>query len=870
MATKLYYRNVTPALWSATRVFSVKDAARGVTPGSELYEGNTILQALNGTVGTGVGSTTTRNSVAGPTNGILVTNASGNTDCAISDPIAADITISGTVSFDMCGNESAMTANATFRMAVYRVDPQGALTLIVNSASATELGTTTTRLSWTATPTSTNLFIGDRILLIPMFDDAGGTMASGTLLVWRDNGSNADIADSAITFTENLTFITSDPAGTTFYLRDTASDVSSLKVLSLTQGAGTSEAVHTTIGGPIAFPGDQWTATAGGSDIGWITAGLNAFTLTGGVKIVLTNNDTALESPLASPFDAITLELAICDADGTNPVVWARSYTSNVDVTGGKVYYFTGPPTSVAQGKRLRFIPYSDDFRPKGDQVAGTNRTIRYDGTSTYASALTFTQTITEAATGTTFNQSVGGGFTPSASLLKTATKIVAAGITPAGVVVRSVARSVAGTINPAGAVLKSVNKTFAGTVTSTGVLAASRLTFRNNAGSITPTGTLLRQAQKLLSGTVAPVGALVRQARMNLVGTVTPSGALQRSTTKRLTGSVTPTGIVTAIKVVLSFLVGSVTPAGALLRSTVKLLSGVVTSAGALIRRAAKSVSGALVPTGALVRSVFKLLIAALTPTGALQRRMNKSFAATITPTGALFRSISKLLSGAVSSAGALVRTPRKLLIGIIGPTGMLATLGGNQLSLAGGIAPSGALVRRVTKLLTGALIPAGVLLRSVAKSLSGTVSSSGALVRSTTKRLSGTLTPSGALTAIGLKFAAVAGSVAPSGSLARAVAKSLAGALTATGTLTRSVTKSFAAAITPVGTLLAIFVKSVGGVLSLIGDLVTTFIATTIQLLYRVVDWSRSRFTLTDRSRSQLEVSDKSHSSHSVDERT
>jgi hypothetical protein len=509
VATKLYYRNSQPALWGvSTRVFSTKDASRGVTPGSELAEGSTLLQRLFDTVGTGVGSTTTRNSVAGPTSGILATNASGNTDTAISDPIAADITISGTVSFDMCGLESAMAANATFRMAVYRVDPQGALTLIVNSSAVTELGTSTTRLSWSASPTSTDLFIGDRIWLVPMFDDAAAlTMASGNTLEWRDNGANASTADSAITFTENLTFITSDPAGSTHYLRDTASDVSGLKVLSLTQGSGTSEAVHTTIAGPITFPGDQWTATAGGADIGWITPSLDAFTLSGGVKAVLTNNNTALEDPLASPFDAITIELAICDSDGSNATVWARSYTSTVDVTGDKVYYLTGPSTSVAQGKRLRLIVYSDDFRPKGNQVAGTDRTIRYDGTSTYASRLIFTQTITEETAGpVTVTPGVGSltltGFAPAVvigTIIATGLgALTLTGLAPS-VVVGTIAAPAAGSLSLTGfapTVTATNNVTLTpgtGTLTVTGfaptVAATDHQTVTPSTGSLTLTG---------------------------------------------------------------------------------------------------------------------------------------------------------------------------------------------------------------------------------------------------------------------------------------------------------------------------------------------------------------------------------------------
>ena len=396
MATNLYLRVLEPTLWAASPRHSMKDAGRGVTPGSELYEGSAIL-SLSTSIGTGAGSARTRTSVTGATSGIFVGSAT-TPEAYISPPLSADFTISGTVSFDLCGLEAAMAANATFRVAVYRVDHDGALTLIINSTLGTELGTSLARHSWSGSPTSTDCKIGDRILVLPMFDDATAvTMASGHTLTLQVNGANASTADSRVVFTEDLTFITSDPTGTVYYLRDTASDVSGAKALSTTQGSGTAEAVHTTIAGPITYPGDQWTATAGGADIEWFGPTVNAFTLSGAVLVEVTNNATALETS-GSPFDSLTCELAWCDSDGSNPVVWARSYTSGESTASPKKHYLTGPSTSIAQGKRPRLRFYSDDMRPSGNQASGTDRTIRYDGTSTYASRLIFTQTITEGA----------------------------------------------------------------------------------------------------------------------------------------------------------------------------------------------------------------------------------------------------------------------------------------------------------------------------------------------------------------------------------------------------------------------------------------------------------------------------------------
>ena len=403
MATDLFLRSTGPVLWRSSQRISVKDAGRGVTPGDALYEGSSLVLSLSTSVGTGAGIAGNATSVAGPTAGVFAQLSSTSLLSWFSAPLSADVTISGTVSFAFCGLEAAMQANATFRIALYRVDEQGALTLIINSTLGTELGTALARHSWSGSPTSTDMKIGDRLLVLVLFDDATSvTMASGHVLTCQYDGANASTADSKVTLTENLSFTTADPSGSLYYLRDTASDVSGAKALSTVQGSGTVEATHTTTAGPHTFPGVQW---GGGSPYEWFTPTLNAFTLSDTVMVTLTNNSAPLEST-TTPFDSLICEIAICDADGSNATVWARSYTSTV-ATADKPHYCTGPSTAVAQGKRLRLRIFSDDMRPHGNQAAGTDRTIRYDGTSTYASSVTFTQTITEFVPADTSNQIV-------------------------------------------------------------------------------------------------------------------------------------------------------------------------------------------------------------------------------------------------------------------------------------------------------------------------------------------------------------------------------------------------------------------------------------------------------------------------------
>jgi len=401
MATPLYMRAGRPPLWSndttgSSNFFNTYDASRSPAAGADTVADITFGNSLSTTIGTGAGSAVTVTSVSGPTAGKMFAGQGH-----ISAPVAAAVTISGTITFNLCGSESSMSANATFRVQVYKVSAQGELTLIVDSTLGTELGTALARSTWTASPTSTGLVKGDRILTIHMIDDATATtMGSGFTISLQLDGSNANTADSNITFTETITFTTADPTGSTYYLRDIASDISGYKALNTVQGSSAATAVHTTLAGPLTFPGDQWTATAGGADIGWMSPQFDAFTLSGPVKLILGTNGVAIEGR-SSPFDAVVVALAVCDADGTNPVIWAYSYTGSPGTANTQERYFTGDDLAVGQGQRFQLIVYSDDRWPN-NQVSGTNRTIRYDGTGAQnaGAAIVFPQTLTEATPG--------------------------------------------------------------------------------------------------------------------------------------------------------------------------------------------------------------------------------------------------------------------------------------------------------------------------------------------------------------------------------------------------------------------------------------------------------------------------------------
>lgn len=397
--------------------FSLKEAGRGPQPGDAVVEG-----AGTGGFGTG-GSGTVRilstsaggalnasnfiaASSAGPTAGRTVGPAEGSPLMWFTTPLAADVTISGTISFLITSSEVLMTDNITIVAVVYRVTSEGQLVQILRSPLGTECGTgglTAPPDSWSGTPTSTLVRKGERIALMWLFDDATAvTMAAGAQFNMGWGGTVGGQQEAKISFTETLTFNGNAPTGTVLYLRDTAASITPgaalAKRLITTQGSGTATSVRTTTNGPMAFPGSQWTSTAGGSTIEWYSNPLNAVTLDDQIQVDLGSDGTALES-VSSPFDALTVEIAVVDTDGSNPQIWGRSYTSTIGVHSGGVisHCVLGGSLSLTQGQRIRLRVYSNDMRPQGNQVAGTNRTFRYDGTGSYAAAMYLTQTVTDA-----------------------------------------------------------------------------------------------------------------------------------------------------------------------------------------------------------------------------------------------------------------------------------------------------------------------------------------------------------------------------------------------------------------------------------------------------------------------------------------
>lgn len=180
----------------ATKVFLL-DSVSEVTIGSATNKVASLIQ------GSSVVSSDATPTVAGPTSGVQLQKSSTILTW-FSRPLQA-VTISGTVTFNLWGLESAIQANTGFDVLVERCDQNGnVLSTIIRSEKGTELGTTSSVNNWTGTPTSTSLNEGDRIKITVFGNDAGGNMGNARTFTMNYGAGTGVNGDSYVQFTETL------------------------------------------------------------------------------------------------------------------------------------------------------------------------------------------------------------------------------------------------------------------------------------------------------------------------------------------------------------------------------------------------------------------------------------------------------------------------------------------------------------------------------------------------------------------------------------------------------------------------------------------------------------------------------------------
>jgi hypothetical protein len=369
--------------------------------------------ALGTARGAGLTNATT-NTLTGPTTGIEV-QVSASRAVWISEPVSADVTISGTITANIWASENNMSANVAINVYLYILRADGSKQLIVQSTRTTELAVTTNAVNNFTTGMTSGAYTGqtlnrgDRLCVIVFGDDAG-VMATGfTFQLGYNGATGAADGDTFITLTENLTFETlTTPAGSQVFLTDTASDVVTASVdreAWTSRGGGVVNDVTNTAAGWVT-PGVHMTDTAGGTVVDWFTKPLAAFTLGG----VARANTRALESSTAANC-GLRVEIARVDGDGTNPTVWASACLSPAASSSGELSttevareaWVTGDDLAVSEGQRLRIRVYLEDITIS-PLVTGHTATFFYNGTSAAASGdsyVTFPQTLTESSPAT-------------------------------------------------------------------------------------------------------------------------------------------------------------------------------------------------------------------------------------------------------------------------------------------------------------------------------------------------------------------------------------------------------------------------------------------------------------------------------------
>jgi hypothetical protein len=353
-------------------------------------------------------------------------------------------------------------------------------------------------------------------------------------------------------------------------------------------------------------------------------------------------------------------------------------------------------------------------------------------------------------SSGTQYNQSVDGGFTPSGTVLKQGNKTLSGGNTPAGTINKSTEKTLLGGITPSGALLKQAQKILSGALSSiVGTLSTNRGYTRSFTGDITPTGSVTKQGNKTFSGSLTPSGSATKETNKSLSGSITPGGSILKQAQKILSGSISSiTGALSAAKIALISLGGTLTSGGSLSKQSNKSFSGAVTPSGTIAKSVSKAFSGTLTSAGALTKNIGKILSGALSFAGNLATEF-QSGAQTffidldgqLGLSGAISKITSKSFSGIVTSTGTLIKNTAKSFSGTLTSSGTLSTVIVFIKNLAGTLSMSGDIIKRTGKNLAGSLTSSGQVNKSSTKEMQGNISPIGQVNKSVRKFFSGML---------------------------------------------------------------------------------------------------------------------------------
>ena len=202
---------------AATKVFLHDALSKGILPGgadiafrqANSTQGSAKVTAVTNTIAGAVSSQYFPSGTAGH---IVTKTAGGARTLWITDPLASGVTISGTITPNLWGLESAAQCNCGARYEVLRWNAlTGGIASslgISSDGGLSEWGTSAAaRTAPTLAPVSTAFNAGDRIVIV-IYNDDGSGVTEGNNRNWTldyDAGTGVD-GDTYLSFTERLSF----------------------------------------------------------------------------------------------------------------------------------------------------------------------------------------------------------------------------------------------------------------------------------------------------------------------------------------------------------------------------------------------------------------------------------------------------------------------------------------------------------------------------------------------------------------------------------------------------------------------------------------------------------------------------------------
>lgn len=281
-----------------------------------------------------------------------------------------------------------------------------------------------------------------------------------------------------------------------------------------------------------SISGSGWTTLEGPQDVSNTTIG------TAGVFYVWYKTASS---------DSGSYTITASNSERAVAIGFAVSGHNGIDVENT---YATGTDTSAESGNLTTTVNDALRISIVGSTGVRTVSTLTDHTllvTQSYTSAGTLSvqyKTIASAGADTGRTATLdSGGWCSYAFAIKPASgsaynQTAAGSMTPSGVLVRSTTKKVAGSVTPTGAVSKRTSKSFAGSITPTGALATARVFLKSMAGALTPTGALVRSTTKKVAGSITPTGSIVRNITKKVAGSLTPTGLIRRTAQKALAGA--------------------------------------------------------------------------------------------------------------------------------------------------------------------------------------------------------------------------------------------------------------------------------------------------------------------------------------------